>query len=223
LPAQDPRQSDKWKTFFENVDFSSTLDVENHDFEGGRFYPGLIVFMHPDSIARECDIRFSDFADFCDPKKKLEARGNKSFSKADVYCFVFNGNLFMRPSYKQYAIPVGGERWARVVINGPLRVMEQYTKGGYSGRDYSVSKPISKYGNPGPSVESMSIGFCKHAEKLMSESKEIVTRICAKEEGYRPKNFLQIVKEFNDYIKTSDPDLYAKTIAPYFHYIELKE
>jgi hypothetical protein len=229
VSAQDPRDTEKWKSFFDSLDFSSALDLKKHPFEHNRYYDGLVVFKHQDSVAKEMQIRFLGFDDLSDPAKKIEGRENLMIDKKHVYCFVFAGNLFMRTNYKEFA--VGSPRWGRVVLNGPLRLLESYQKNKYSDlknkygdSDYSIQEYVSKYGSETfVSPTALSIGYCKNMRKLMSEAVGITEKACAKQDGYQPKNFTKVVKEFNAYIAMNNTDLYRKSIEPRFFYVEFGE
>jgi hypothetical protein len=221
--AQEPRETEAIKAFFRTEQFPPLDPNDSRLFEVNRYYKGLIVYKHPDSVAREMDIRFLGFADLSDPGRWLEGRGDVRIKKKDLYCFIFASHLFMRTDYHEYK--VGDPRWGRVVINGPLRILEVFSKSlsSTSINETTVGTQMSKYGSyTHESPDAMTIGYCKAVTKLMPEAPEITARACAKAEGYKPKDFRKVVMEYNRFISSVNPELYAKSMAPYFHYVKFE-
>jgi hypothetical protein len=216
----------KWQEYFARVSkpeyANYTAASFNSKFGYGEYYEGLIIFKDTTKQSRAVRIQFPGINDLCNPLKPLTVKAEKStgtfdISKKDIRHFVFGDFTFAfadaiygRP--KHFTPP---SQWSVIIIDGPIRFSKHfYTVTFSSGGTSQVDGGnIDKLGNSlGSGLSTVGgLSFKKSMTKKFSDHKELADKIATEAEGYTKKDVLNIILEYNNWVKAQDPQTYRKS------------
>lgn len=219
--------SPKWQQVFSDASRLEYISLELADFDKkfqrGELYDGLIIFKDSAKQSLEINIMYSGIIDLCDINKPIRGKNLRTprgyeISKKDVLYFVFHDLIFaLDVTRKEYAVSFSDNKyWSVLLVDGPVR----FTKGYYLNKMSSGSVleidagRIQKGETPIGSDPDIFGGFNfkKFAVKTFSDYKELADKIVAEQEGYKKKDALKIMLEYNDWVKRENPDAFRESL-----------
>jgi hypothetical protein len=226
--AQDTLlQSKRWQDYFADYNKEQYVNFEfedyNKKFKYGEYYECLAVFKDSTQTPLLYKVQFKSIQDLCNPKSNLDGKDMRraqaySVSKSDLKYFVFHDLTFVIDNIvrKQYKVPFRPKSWSVLLIDGPIRYTKYFESSTLSSGAVSnigvgrLQKYEEDLGSDPQYIGGF--GFKKYATKAFSDYPELSAKIAAEEEGYKKKDAVKIIEEYNRWVLQKSQEEFKKTM-----------
>jgi len=196
LIAQNPLAKEKWQNVIAKTNFSNELGKVQQTLKSGYWFEGLLVYK--DGTAKETNINITSLPHISMPNGRIKTTDLGEVNKKDLSYFIIDQYLWMNKA----------EKWGVVQVKGPMSLFVTFNS-----EDESTTTHIIDEQGKWASQEEIEAGFRKKMKGLLADYAPLAKKINDKAEGYRSvTNLSTILNEYNEWIRTNDPDRYRQAL-----------
>lgn len=220
----------EWKQYLDQSDLRSRLaglyyqDNPLQELISGYFYEVLVAFKDRDRKDLHGRIKFTSFLDISNHRNELRVQKKmgdgyaatfRSINKEDIQFVMLDRRFLFKPlRIREDVYSTSDPDLCFVVINGPIcyYFYPQYlSSSDLAFNSNRMHRDMKFFGSEPTSMGGFN--FKKNASRLFADYPQLAEKIRQRQEGYKKKNGYEIIVEYNEWVKETDPERFWTYMA----------